>query len=177
MTVQPDTVLQYPSCWARHSGGIVAQALESAILQPTHNYLAEGLTCKAKCQLDLLKGTCQKWQLGCSVTGTRKALQKTRVSQCLLHMPQLLPEFWAFAVLSAVPKAKSTWIMCGKHCDTWYDVRFRSMMVLQLSTPDEAFISHARIFQGCKTAGCSSSWAKVSINPPDEDEDVPCISS
>ena len=42
------------------------------------------------------------------------------VSQCLLHTPQLLPEIQAFAVLSAVPKANSTWGMSSKHCDTMY---------------------------------------------------------
>ena len=29
-------------------------------------------------------------------------------------MPQLLPKVWTFAVLSAEPKADSSWGMCGK---------------------------------------------------------------
>ena len=40
-----------------------------------------------------------------------------RISQCLLHMPQLLPENRAVTELSAVPHANSSWGMCSKHCN------------------------------------------------------------
>ena len=40
------------------------------------------------------------------------------ILQCLLHMPQLLPEFPAFGVLFAVPNANSDWGMCSKRCTT-----------------------------------------------------------
>ena len=41
-----------------------------------------------------------------------------RVSQCLLHMPQLLPDFRTFAVLPTVTTANSIWGVCSKHHDT-----------------------------------------------------------
>ena len=40
------------------------------------------------------------------------------VSQWLLLMPQLSPEFQAFALLSVVAMANLTWGMCSHHCDT-----------------------------------------------------------
>ena len=48
-----------------------------------------------------------------------------------LHMPQLLPKFWAFAILSAVPRGKATWGMCSKHCDT-SEVRAEVLMNLMV---------------------------------------------
>ena len=38
--------------------------------------------------------------------------------QRLLRMPQFMPHFHPFAVLSAVPTADSIWGMCSKHCNT-----------------------------------------------------------
>ena len=40
------------------------------------------------------------------------------VLRCLLHMPQLLPEFQAFAVVPTVPTSTSIWGVCSKHRDT-----------------------------------------------------------
>ena len=36
--------------------------------------------------------------------------------QCLLHMPQLLPELRAPAVLFAIDNIDLFWGMCSKHC-------------------------------------------------------------
>ena len=45
-------------------------------------------------------------------------MQLQVVLQCLLHVPQLLPKRWTFAVLFAVAKANSTWGMYCKRCNT-----------------------------------------------------------
>ena len=51
------------------------------------------------------------------------------VLQCLLHMPQILPKFRTFAILSAVRAANSNWGMCSKHCNTYmYIYLFRNML-------------------------------------------------
>ena len=39
------------------------------------------------------------------------------VLQCLLHMPQILPKFRSFAILSAVRTANSNWGICSRHCN------------------------------------------------------------
>ena len=36
-----------------------------------------------------------------------------QILQCLLHMLQLLRQFWVLTVLSAVPKANLIWGMCS----------------------------------------------------------------
>ena len=55
--------------------------------------------------------------------------------QCLLHMPQFMPEFRTFAVLSIVPKANAVWGMSTKHCNTmlasWH-VLLWSLLTLQV---------------------------------------------
>ena len=59
------------------------------------------------------------------------------VSQCLLHMPQFMPEFRTFAVLSAVPMANSIWGMCSKHCNSSVidkDMSFQDQLLQSLVT-------------------------------------------
>ena len=67
------------------------------------------------------------------------------VLQGWLHMPQLRPEFQAFAGLSAVLKANTTWGMCSKHCNTLVVLPSRMM---QQGTPAFQILSHAN------SAGC-----------------------
>ena len=49
---------------------------------------------------------------------TMRIISTAKVLQGLLHMPQLLSELWAFAVLFAAPRANLTWSMWSKHHNT-----------------------------------------------------------
>ena len=58
--------------------------------------------------------------MACSTQMHPELLQRPvhHVAQCLLQMPRLPPEFWAFVVIVAVHNANSTRGTSNKHCDT-----------------------------------------------------------